>query len=416
MRKLTVKNFSVIKEAELEFGKITVLIGPQSSGKSLLCKLAYFLGREAITIAINRVAKGFEYADFESAVMQEFVRWFPRGGWGNEPWTITLSSHEFEVEVSMASDSEPVLRFSEVFKVAYDARLRVTFEEQRKRGILIAQALESLAATVFMKLAGRGVWDTSIYIPTERSYFVDTTKGYRVLGTEAEPVSAHFAEVFSNSMNPESLKSRISKYLKGDLVYLQNLWMIAFHDGRLLPLSYISSGDKQTLPLLAALDYYEYQRRQAGSLVTEVLYGDRLYVYDDFTIEEPESSVFPQTQYDLVKDIAALANEVDFQPHFTVTTHGPYILTAFNTLIEAWRAGNKPGGRGRVASFIPEKFWVSENDFNAYAMHEGVLVSIFMPEAEGVEGSGLIDGDYLDGVSDQLGGEFDRLLDIEYAE
>jgi len=34
VRKLTVKNFSVIKEAELEFGKITVLIGPQSSGKA----------------------------------------------------------------------------------------------------------------------------------------------------------------------------------------------------------------------------------------------------------------------------------------------------------------------------------------------------------------------------------------------
>ena len=43
VRTLTVKNFSVIKEAALEFGKITVLTGPQSSGKSLLCKLAYFL-------------------------------------------------------------------------------------------------------------------------------------------------------------------------------------------------------------------------------------------------------------------------------------------------------------------------------------------------------------------------------------
>jgi predicted ATPase len=42
VRKLTVNNFSVIKHAELEFGKITVLIGPQASGKSLLCKLAYF--------------------------------------------------------------------------------------------------------------------------------------------------------------------------------------------------------------------------------------------------------------------------------------------------------------------------------------------------------------------------------------
>ena len=48
MRKLTVKNFSVIKEAELEFGKITVLIGPQSSGKSLLCKLAHFLSKEVL--------------------------------------------------------------------------------------------------------------------------------------------------------------------------------------------------------------------------------------------------------------------------------------------------------------------------------------------------------------------------------
>jgi predicted ATPase len=35
VRTLTVKNFSVIKEAKLELGKITVLIGPQASGKSL---------------------------------------------------------------------------------------------------------------------------------------------------------------------------------------------------------------------------------------------------------------------------------------------------------------------------------------------------------------------------------------------
>ncbi len=42
VRTLTVKNFSVIKEAKLEFAKITVLIGPQASGKSLLCRLAFF--------------------------------------------------------------------------------------------------------------------------------------------------------------------------------------------------------------------------------------------------------------------------------------------------------------------------------------------------------------------------------------
>ena len=55
MRKLTVRNFSVIKEAELEFGKITVLMGPQASGKSLLCKLVYFLSKEILDIAVGHI-------------------------------------------------------------------------------------------------------------------------------------------------------------------------------------------------------------------------------------------------------------------------------------------------------------------------------------------------------------------------
>ncbi|MGD0903277.1 MAG: hypothetical protein ABR924_10095, partial [Terracidiphilus sp.] len=96
-------------------------------------------------------------------------------------------------------------------------------------------------------------------------------------------------------------------------------------------------------------------------------------------------------------------------------THSPYIFTAFNTLIQAWRAGNKQGKREQVAALIPEQYWVSENNFAAYAIHDGVLTPIFEKEIEGKEGSGLIDGDYLDSVSDQLGGELEKLLDIEYA-
>ena len=82
MRKLTVKNFSVIKEAELEFGKITVLIGPQASGKSLLCKLAYFLSKEVLDIAVGRAINNFDFSTFEEEVMKRFREWFPHGGWG----------------------------------------------------------------------------------------------------------------------------------------------------------------------------------------------------------------------------------------------------------------------------------------------------------------------------------------------
>jgi len=43
METLTVKNFGPIREAQLELGKVTVLIGPQASGKSVLVKVLAIL-------------------------------------------------------------------------------------------------------------------------------------------------------------------------------------------------------------------------------------------------------------------------------------------------------------------------------------------------------------------------------------
>lgn len=421
MRKLTVKNFSVIKDAELEFGKITVLIGPQSSGKSLLCKLAYFLGREVVNIAIDRVVNRFDLTAFDAAVREEFTKWFPEGGWGNANWSIEFKSDAYWLRISAPSkvgaNSELVVELASALRDSYSERLEQAKVDEATRGFAPPiEGLRSLAASKFTALAGRGVWDSSTYIPVDRSYFVDTTKGYKALGAEADPIMAQFAQIFANSLGPSPNKRRVTDYLGANLVSWPGGWMLDYRDGRFLPLSQASSGGKELLPILSVLDYYEQQRRQSGRLVSAELYGKTLYVFDDFTIEEPESSVFPQIQYDLVKDIGALANEIDFQPHFTVTTHSPYIMTAFNTLIEAGRVGGIPGNRERVSTVIPEQYWIKEGDFKAYAIQEGKLISIFKPEAEDPEGEGMINGDYLDSVSDQLGKEFDRLLDIEFAE
>jgi len=417
MRKLTVKNFSVIKQAELEFGKITVLIGPQSSGKSLLCKLAYFLGREVINIAIERVVNRFEYgfSDFEVAAKKEFSKWFPRGGWGSEDWSIVFSSKDYEVTVSATSTTEPdadaTLVFNEPFKSAYLAQIKATIEHQQKGGFLIAKAFESRAATDFMELSGRAVWDISTYIPLERSYFVDASKGYRALGTEPDPISANFAVFYASSLNPASRMKRIPRYLKGDLVSWQNGWMLAFHDGRFLPLSHLSSGSKQMLPMLVALEYYESERRQSGNLLNEELDGHKLYSLDDFTIEEPEASVFPKTQYELVREFTALANEVDFRAHFTITTHSPYILTAFNDLIKAgYIAAVRPDRASEIEKIIPRQYWIKPGDFAAYAFDgkNGILRSIMDGETK------MINGDILDDISSNIADEFGQLLEIQY--
>jgi hypothetical protein len=414
VRKLTVKNFSVIKEAELEFGKITVLIGPQASGKSLLCKLAYFLGREVPDLGIERVASRYLYEEFVDSIRKEFSKWFPPMGWGSNSWSISFTTNEYSINVSPSLTSgslpEASISFADAFKEAYTDRLIKTASEQEKIGFAPPlEALRSLAAISFRRLQGRGVWDAATYIPLERSFFVDTQKGYRALGTDPDPISARFAIVFANSLSPESSKPRTPRFLNGDLIQGPDGPSVAFEDGRILPLTFLSSGSKETLPILSVLDYYEYQRRNSGrGLTTEELYGDRLYFFDDFTIEEPEASVFPSTQNGLVREIAALANEVDFKPHFSITTHSPYILSSFNNLIEAGQAArNNPKLHDEVAKIVPEQYWIKDGDFKAYAIEDGKLKSI-------LNESGFVEGNYLDQVSEIIGDEFDKLLRLEY--
>jgi len=122
-------------------------------------------------------------------------------------------------------------------------------------------------------------------------------------------------------------------------------------------------------------------------------------------MEEPELSVFPKTQYNLMRLLAWLSNEPQLDFSFVVTTHSPYILSSFNNLIYAGQLGENEALRNEIS--IPERYWIKRGDFAAYAMHDGLLSSILSE-------SGLIDGEYLDGVSETIGNEFDKLLRLEY--
>jgi hypothetical protein len=190
-------------------------------------------------------------------------------------------------------------------------------------------------------------------------------------------------------------------------------------EGHKLPLEVLSSGTQEMIPLFDIIEQLMFYREHTVESVRAVHIPPRTttavstcpFIY----LEEPEGSIFPSAQRSLVHLFAWLASDPILAFRWMITTHSPYILTAFNSLLEAWRAGNKEGKRDQVSALIPEKYWVNENDFAAYTIRDGVLTPIFQKETEGVEGSGLIDGDYLDSVSDELGGQFDKLLDIEYA-
>jgi len=126
-------------------------------------------------------------------------------------------------------------------------------------------------------------------------------------------------------------------------------------------------------------------------------------------VEEPEANIFPSTQYELIRLFAWLSQEWRLRFSWVITTHSPYILSAFGNLLKAGKVGSQNAEHhAAVEKTVAEKYWIKSSDFAAYKIENETLVSIFDRD------TGQIDGDYLDDVSSDIAEEFGQLLEIQY--
>jgi predicted ATP-dependent endonuclease of OLD family len=130
-------------------------------------------------------------------------------------------------------------------------------------------------------------------------------------------------------------------------------------------------------------------------------------------VEEPEAHLFPVAQKSLVELLALMVKQDD-DNQIIITTHSPYILSVFNNLLFAQRVVDKnPSAEAEVAELIPKEFWLKANDFSAYSLGNSSIEedpkyceSIFNQQ------TGAIKQNYLDAVSEMLGGDFNALYRI----
>ena len=100
--------------------------------------------------------------------------------------------------------------------------------------------------------------------------------------------------------------------------------------------------------------------------------------------------------------------------HIYSITHSPYILSVFNNLLFAKRVVEKnPSAQSEVSEIIPEDYWLNAAEFSAYSLGNQFLDE----EANYCESifdsnTGLIAQNYLDTVSEMMGGEFNELYSI----
>ena len=409
VRTLTVKNFSVIKEATLKFGKITVLIGPQSSGKSLLCKLAYFFSQYLPEFANNVARHHPPFIDISRGIEERFADWFPGKALNGDRFEITYSFGQYSISASVEPpDKAPWLRFSQNFVDDY---------EKWKAS---DQSVDE-ARRIIEMLAGPFRPCGSIYIPSGRSFFSTPNKGFvSVSDKNLDWITRRFSTemdfeyrslIESSSGSSETLPQFLDMagHILGGKVFSDGgtLFFHSNNDGRELPFQLLSSGTLELLPLLnplaglvSAISTNPTQAWSKSSLTPGIIY-----------VEEPELSVFPKTQYDLTRLFAYLSSEPSLSFRFAVTTHSPYILTAFNDLIKAGLiAEEQPDKASEVEKVIPRQYWIKPSDFAAYAFDckDGILRSIMDQESK------LINGDILDDISSDIADQFGQLLEIQY--
>jgi hypothetical protein len=417
MRKLTVKNFSVIKEAELEFGKITVLIGPQASGKSLLCKLAYFLGPILSEFSATYAASDQSWDQFIEHAKNQFRLWFPPYAWRNSTYSIRYEEGFYGVFINASEDrGENIIDLSltENFKDLYEKR-NSSFPASTARQDEGVRSMDmSFRRWNFIHalniLQGHTKVEVSAYVPAGRSFFSNLNSVFEIFKNEnLDPLLREFAANLDWASTPagiplsalkQEILSAINVIQGGRFLIKDGKPMFEDENGVQLPMGMVSSGTQELVPLFRI-----FSKLIRDSVAASGSNGPEPLRERFLIVEEPEANIFPNTQYDLMRLFAWLSFETWFNFSFAITTHSPYILSSFNNLIYAGQLGKDKATRRKIP--IDKKYWIEPGAFAAYSVHDGKTESILSE-------SGLIDGEYLDSVSEKIGNEFDSLLRLEY--
>ncbi len=120
-----------------------------------------------------------------------------------------------------------------------------------------------------------------------------------------------------------------------------------------------SSGQQETLPLAIILGTIAFSNPDIG--------GNSIY------IEEPEAHIFPSAQKNIVELISTVYNARKDSLQFFITTHSPYILTAFNNLIQAGILAEDATEEkiDRISRHVPKTRFLNPDEVSVYSLENG---------------------------------------------
>ncbi|MEM8720818.1 MAG: AAA family ATPase [Cyanobacteria bacterium P01_G01_bin.39] len=428
MEKIEIKDFVGIKDISIEVKQINILIGPQASGKSIIAKLLYFF-KDFIFEIINAALLFESKRDLDKELKLKFREYFPVSSWGKENFKVRYSLDEEFIEISRKlskkQHSSIVLKYSDLYKDALTELRDFAKREKKKEleqtdrlGLQSQMQLDYDIKRAFLLVLAKENKNAAfeqLYIPAGRSFFAylkNTIFAFLSESNAVDPFLADFGTFYENVKLPMSLEiikdaaleqkqlsKEISllndKILCGKYLKKNGEDYLQLAEGRTIEVANSSSGQQETLPLIIIL------RRLA--FVPLGISGSSIY------IEEPEAHIFPAAQKNIVELISTVYNARKHNLQFFITTHSPYILTAFNNLIQAGILAEDATEKKieQISQHVPKTRFLHPDKVAVYSLENGYCKSIIDQE------TGLIDASIIDEVSNELAIQFDELLDLE---
>ncbi len=426
MEYLSIQNFLTIKSAELEVKKINILIGEQSTGKSIIAKVLYFFQDIIFSNFVAGSVNHKQQRQIKKDVIDEFERLFPRYTWNDQEFKLTYKVSLFELIIERKKNQSGRSRIN-FFYNEHLKRLYINAVNKAKRfykGSIneIKDPRELIRAIEWHFWENSGKYrgfQKPFFISASRSFFTNLQQNvfsFLSKNIEIDPLMSEFGSYYETAKNIYQIlnysRENLEKFLNNKFPYKLNLddrdklvlrineifqriingvyinhnekdW-IYIEENKRINLINASSGQQESLPMLLVLS-------------TLPLFQNWIDSYR-FFIEEPEAHLFPFAQKDIVKLLTLLYQEVDCS--FFITTHSPYILTAFNNLIMAENVKQETGQEIEGCENT-----VKYEDVAAYTIKDGTIENILDDEVK------LIGTSILDSVSDVLNEEFDHLID-----
>ena len=436
MEKIEIKDFVGIKDITIEIKQINILIGPQASGKSVIAKLLFYF-KNFISEMLLIAGKSKEIVDFNNSYKQKFKRLFPSYSWGEDYFIIKYTIDNQFIEIARKKEKknnnnfEIELKYSDFFNNFFAGMVATRevinnsiLEQENSYNFTLSSSLISISIYSEIKKQVRSLISQDfnkivvfeqLYIPAGRSFFAhlkNTIFSFLSENNTVDPFLSDFGKVYEDSKLPISLETINDQALQypelfkeinllndqilcGKYLHKDEKDYLQVTEERIVEISNSSSGQQETLPLIIILRRLAFLKPTTG--------GHSVY------IEEPEAHIFPTAQKNIVELISTVYNARKDSLQFFITTHSPYILTAFNNLIQAGILAVDATEEKieQISYHVPKTRFLNPDEVAVYSLENGYCQSIIDKE------TGLIDANIIDEVSNELAIQFDELLDLE---